>query len=274
MTRQQRKARFNQLQRQQAKLEKVWQPRIAKARERAINPITDYLLSNSIAATIPLAASLYNADPIKKVFQQMWLSVGVKSANDEYGFILRSNPDFIQRKAFGFNDEWQKTIQVYLDIIAGRKITNMTRTDQEMIIRQLAEALEKGYDTINAAEMIRQSEVNTYRSRLIARTEILGASSMGSEIAAKKTGLTMKKTWLSAQRFSTRRVPPDQFDHWVMHEISVNIDDLFAVPKRGGVEMIQYPGDPFRGSAGNVCNCLCKVIYEPQRDRNGRLITI
>lgn len=274
MTRQQRKARFNQLQRQQAKFEKVWQPRIAKARERAIRPVTDYLLSNSIAATIPLVPSLYNTEPIKRVFQQMWLSVGVKSANDEYGFILRSNPDFVQRKAFGFNEEWQKIIQVYLDIIAGRKITNMARTDQELIIRQLSEALENGYDTINAAEMIRQSEVNTYRSRLIARTEILGASSMGSEIAAKKAGLNMKKTWLSARRHSTRRIPQNQFDHWIMHEVSVNMDDLFAVPRVGGIEFMQYPGDPFRGSAGNVCNCLCKVIYEPQRDRGGRLITI
>lgn len=274
MTRVEENKRFRHLQHKQASFELYWQPRIKDALDASFKPVIEYLKVSSIEATMVLAPSLVNIKPLQQTLNRLWFNVGVAAANDEYGFLIRTYPEILQSKAFGFNQFWRDIIQVFLDQFGSRKITGMLATDQQVINRLLQEALDKGYDTINAAKMILGSQVNVYRSRLIARTELLGASSMGAQLGAVKTGLAMNKTWLSVRRKTTRRLPEDQFDHWVMDHVSVAMNDKFVVPGKRGAELMNYPGDQENGSAGNVCNCLCRLIYEPQRDRSGRLIRI
>jgi len=274
MNRQQQNARFRQLQRQQAKYEKIWQPRIKEALDASFKPILAFIKDNTIEATMALAPSLLNADQLKKVLNNLWIRTGIAQANDEYGFLIKTYPEILQSKAFGFNQLWRNIIQAFLDQFGARKIAQMASTDQQIINRLLQQALDAGYDTIEAAKLIESSLVNTYRSRLIARTELLGASSMGASLGAKKTGLAMNKTWLSVRRNTTRRLPGDQFDHWNMDGVSVGIDELFLVAGKTGAEFMAYPGDQERGSAGDICNCLCKVIHEATRDVSGRLIRI
>jgi hypothetical protein len=220
-----------------------------------------------------LAASLVNPEPIARVLYQLWISVGVSAANYEYGFLIEKYPEILQQKAFGFNSFWRGLMQEFFDLFAARKVSSITNTERQRINRLLQEAADQGMDVYATAQTLTSDDIDTYRSRLIARTEILGASSHGARLAINQTGLQMNKVWLSARRFSTRILPRDQFDHYHMDNVSVSMNDQFLVISRAGGEFMDYPGDP-KGSAGNICNCLCQVIYEPVRDQSGRLIRV
>jgi hypothetical protein len=272
MNRAQIQARFRQLTRQQAKWEAAYSPVFQKALNDQYRPVLAYLRDHSVSETLALSNSLVSPDPLRAPLQALYLRVGVEAANSEYGFLLGMFPEIRQQKDFGFNQFFRNLMQAFFDSYATRKITQMTDTSRAWINARLQWAQDNQYDTINTAKMIRTADVNKYRSRLIARTELLGAASYGSRQGAQQTGLVMQKVWISAHHWNTRRVPQNQFDHWNAHMERVAMDEKFLIVGRYGAEYLDFPGDP-AGSAGNICNCLCKVIYEPQRDASGRLLT-
>lgn len=275
MTQAQLLSRFRQLSRLQAKQEAAWGPVLEKALSDQIKPVLAYLRDHSIPETIALTGSLIRPDVLRPPLQALYRRAGVETANSEYGFLVQQFPEILQRKSFGFNEFFRGLMQAFFDSFATRKITQMTSTSQQWINGRLQWALDNGYDTINAAKLIVSTggNINKYRSRLIARTELLGVSSYGSKIGAQKTGLAMEKVWISAQRWDTRRLPADQFDHYHAHMSKVGMDEKFLILSQTGGEYMDFPGDP-AGSAGNICNCLCKAIHQPIRDASGRLITI
>jgi hypothetical protein len=87
-----------------------------------------------------------------------------------------------------------------------------------------------------------------------------------SQEVAKTSPFPMNKRWISVYDARTRDFGEadgevDQFNHRAMNEVTVGPDELFAVPKTGGgFEMMAGPGDP-NGSAANVINCRCALIY-------------
>jgi hypothetical protein len=81
------------------------------------------------------------------------------------------------------------------------------------------------------------------------------------------------KEWIAAKDARTRRIPPDQFDHYHMDGKKVEMDEYFEVKsKKGFNEAMLHPCDP-SGSAGDVCNCRCTIGFEAQRDSKGKLKT-
>lgn len=275
MTQAQLLSRFRQLSRLQAKQEAAWGPVMQKALSDQIKPVLAYLRDHSIPETIALTGSLIRPDVLRPPMQALYRRAGVEAANSEYGFLVQQFPEILQRKSFGLNEFFRGLMQAFFDSFATRKITQMTFTSQQWINFRLQWALDNGYDTINAAKLIVStgSNVNKYRSRLIARTELLGVSSYGNKIGAQKTGLAMEKLWISAQHWNTRRLPEDKFDHYHAHMSRVGMDEKFLIVSKTGGEYLDFPGDP-AGSAGNICNCLCKAIHQPIRDASGRLVTV
>jgi hypothetical protein len=89
------------------------------------------------------------------------------------------------------------------------------------------------------------------RSEIIARTEIVSASNLGSISSARATGLTLNKVWLATRDNRTRD------DHAAADMQKVGINEMFNV----GGENLEFPGDPF-GSPGNVISCRCTLFYE------------
>jgi hypothetical protein len=199
--------------------------------------------------------------------------VGIDSGNSEYGQLINQYPEITQSKSFGFNAIWRALIQGFYDTISARKIAQITRTEQDRINNLLQKAQDEGLDIWDTQKILLSEDINLARSRLITRTESLGAASFGATLAVQKTGFAMIKRWISARRWSTRRIPKDQFDHYNMHMVTVRQDEKFFVMGKRGGEFMQYPGDQ-EGSAGNICNCLCKVVYEAERDATGRLIRV
>jgi HK97 family phage portal protein len=92
------------------------------------------------------------------------------------------------------------------------------------------------------------------RSIVIARTETIRATNRGSQDAALATGLDLNKVWIATDDDRTRPA------HLLADRQITDMRGTFTVDG----EELEYPGDP-NGSAGNVIQCRCTVIYEEKQ---------
>lgn len=92
------------------------------------------------------------------------------------------------------------------------------------------------------------------RSIVIARTETIRATNRGSQDAALATNLDLNKIWVATADDRTRPA------HTAADGQMTDIRGTFTVDG----EQLQYPGDP-DGSAGNVIQCRCTVVYREKQ---------
>lgn len=260
MTPRERQIRYRKYMRQQAKFENEWQPKVMYALRVQSAPFIARLMEVGPESALGAIDDLIQPEPIQDVLFRLYNNVGVRTANEEYGFIKRTW--LTSQKAFGFNSFWRQIISNIFGRIGGEKVTSITETEKKRIRQVLEENGGRGLTNSQLAEKLRSDAVNEARSWVITRTEVGTASEIGKETAADQSGLQFRMTWISAQRNTTRRLPQDQFDHYHMQGVSIMPGEKFLVMGKRGAEFLKYPHDP-EGSVGNLINCLCTVIREP-----------
>lgn len=262
MTPAERQYRYRQLMKQQARFEKIWQPRILAALRKQAEPFIEYMLRNGPEAAMYIIDSLILPDAVEKVIRQLYRTVGVQAGNDEYGHLIRTYPEKInQAKAFGFNSFWRDLMNSFYSLFGGSRVASITQTEKDRIRSVLEQSADQNLSNYELAKLLRSDAVNAARSRVIARTETGTASAKGQDIAAKQTGLMFKLTWISARRFNTRVLPRDQWDHYHMDQVQIQPGEQFFVMSKTGGEFIPYPHAE-NASAGNTINCRCVAIRE------------
>ena len=133
------------------------------------------------------------------------------------------------------------------------KIEGISKTSKDKIKALIQKGVQDGLGIDEIARNIRSGVGGMNRSTLIARTEIISASNLGSIEGARATGLPMKKLWLSTPDERTRDTHRDV-------KPVETLDGVFTV----GVDSMEYPGDSSHGaSVGNFANCRCAVGYDP-----------
>ena len=138
---------------------------------------------------------------------------------------------------------------------AFRKVANRTDLSDsawEIVGDTLQGAYDDGLSIPDTARALRTkvAAIAPVRGRTIARTELVSMSNAGSLAAARLTGAGEWKQWLATADARTRDA------HAAAAGQVRRIDEPFAV----NGEALEYPGDP-AGSAENVINCRCTVIY-------------
>jgi len=179
-------------------------------------------------------------------------------------------------RAFQINEKellkagfWENLINDFLEKNGGDRITEIIDFSRRYVIQRLRPILTEGISNGEGISVISRKIIKeigeykgrfaTYRAERIARTEIVGTSNWASINSAKATGLgkKLKKKWLASVDGRERDT------HREMNsKRAIEMDEFFEVRRvDGGFDKMQYPGDP-RGSAGNVINCRCAIIYE------------
>ena len=157
-------------------------------------------------------------------------------------------------------DRWAEGVQAWLARPGFmNKIVGITDTTRESIMAKIAEGVDAGESIFKIGKRIDDfkldNRLNTNRSETIARTEVIGASNVGSLEAAKSIGLPMTKDWIATRDDRTRD------DHLEADGQVVDLDGKFTV----GGESLECPGDP-DGSAGNNINCRCTLAYNVKKE--------
>lgn len=192
---------------------------------------------------------LVDKEPMKEAFVKVYRRVGGHFAKQTFSQFAKSEDEI-----------WMREILNWIETEGADKITGITSTTKKQIKDILSKGTTEGLSIDEIAREISSKVGGMNRATLIARTEIISASNLGSIEGARSTGLPMKKIWLSTQDDRTRGMKPDDiFDHTDVKPVE-SLDALFIVSG----EQLEYPGDSSHGaSLGNFINCRCAIGYEP-----------
>jgi hypothetical protein len=143
----------------------------------------------------------------------------------------------------------------------GNRITQTVQNhynDIKNIAREsVRQGIEEGLGMDDIAKLIseRQGEMDRWKARRIARTEVVTASNFGVETGAEEIPGNKRKIWISSFTKTSRGADSgDEVDHMAMDGQRVQPNESFEEPMTG--EKLRYPGDP-RASAKNTVNCRC-----------------
>lgn len=155
------------------------------------------------------------------------------------------------------NDIWDQEVFRWLTLESGKKITQITSTTRNQVRIELSEgvAAGEGIDVIaKRIDKLYLDKIIPYRAEIIARTEVIAASNLGSRAGAKQTGLVLNHEWIATRDTRTRDI------HAMADGETVPMDMPYLV----GGEQLMFPGDTSHGASGrNVINCRCTEGYIP-----------
>lgn len=171
------------------------------------------------------------------------------------------------------NEEGRRSILEARGIDAFKSISATTTdsvvTRTENVMRQIESGTSANQTLQDIAETIQDyfAEVTPARAMMIARTEVLTASSLGQaammEDAAEALGDSdqMMKVWVNAQDERVRGNPDGLYsnakhDHW---EVAADGPIPYDKPFSNG---LMFPRDP-DGDPGNTIQCRCTMITYP-----------
>jgi len=155
----------------------------------------------------------------------------------------------------GMADEFWNHFRAFSSLYTGGKVTQVQKTTRRWIAATIARGTEMGKSPGEIAKGLRaKGQFNKERADRIARTEVHMASNFATQEAVKSTRLRLEKEWVSMADERTRVA------HRGANGQRVEMNADFTV----GGERMAYPGDP-RGSAGNVINCRCVLLYHTVR---------
>lgn len=159
---------------------------------------------------------------------------------------------------------WRRMAEEYINTWILTKISQVSNTTQKSIAAVVERGINEGKGVRDIAKDIRTEsggEINKNRSRLIARTETIGAMNRGKRLSMATSNLEWEKKWIpfvdEKTRVSHRGMSSKGFIPFDQPYVLSNGDNMM------------YPGDP-NGSAANVCNCRCTEVYQVVRGADGR----
>ena len=175
----------------------------------------------------------------------------------EAGLVLETKIDFAAI--------FEAFAQLYVNQEAvRRRITSVAETTRKSIVDIVARGQLDGLSVLQIAQNIRDAipGISAFRGALIARTETHGAANFGADRAARETGLDLRKEWVSVTDARTRRFSDgDEYNHLAMDGQTVDMDEPFQMPARGGQSIpCMFPGDPALPAAASI-NCRCAVAH-------------
>jgi SPP1 gp7 family putative phage head morphogenesis protein len=126
------------------------------------------------------------------------------------------------------------------------KVVGITDTIKNQLSVAIAEGMDEGETVKEIADRIReQFNFADKRAKVIARTEVFGATNFGRNAAIQESGFKKKK-WFTAK---DDRVRPT---HQEMHGKSIDIDEDWEV----GNSQLRFPADP-SGDPSEIISCRC-----------------
>lgn len=208
------------------------------------------------------ALSHITSHGIYTVLKSLYLDAGIHYGSLVYSQLPKVPKKEKRRAPIGFNQQITELINAYFSGDILNYSEGITDTTRDLIKVVLSVAYEEGraLDWI-VEQLVKESyDLTRNRSRLIARTETVTATNQAAYFASAKTGLLMKKVWLSAGDARVR------IDHQLVNGSRIDMEDYFHV----GDSRMLLPGARVQQNglptpAKECCNCRCVVLYEPQR---------
>lgn len=225
----------------------------------AIAAIRDAETTDAMLAAARLADATAFADAVRPVWLAAMLDGGLDVLTRLQGDKAAAARDLIRkddtinaaRRVFGI--AFSESIEFAFNHIA-QLAGRVTVTSVDAVRDAVQRGVRDGLSIPDIAALVDDVALDAIipnRSTVIARTETIRATNAGGQAAARGTGLTLVKVWLSAVDDRTRDA------HLAANGQRVPLDTPYTVDG----ESLMYPGDP-DGSAENTIACRCSEQYE------------
>jgi uncharacterized protein with gpF-like domain len=251
------------------KFERRYTPAVYKALQSQIKEYTVVLKNDGIEAAKRKLNDIDINWKIAPVIKDMYKTVGVFYANQEYGQLRQQLKD--KKKGFGFNAEFVAELIRYFTLdLLNKAVLPISATTREQVRQVLEQATNEGWGVDQTVRALQSSDLTLWRARMIVRTETQKAAFKGRKMGADKIEYATTTEWIAANdhrtRHSHRRVDGDVVDPYQKFKVPVFKGDLQI-----GEETMEGPGDP-KASAGNVINCRCTSAARIKYDERGEPI--
>lgn len=228
----------------------VYEPKIKRDREKALKALFVELQGHPIEELPDLAYNKLKEPYMRRILTDMCGQVGGDAAE-------RIEKEFapLQKKA---DRVWTTKLRDWADDNIGEQITSIESTFAKTVQTKLRNLLDT-MPEMGVEEQTRYLFENTTRqmiaekwqARRIIQTESLAFMAEGERFCMTELGLDLQKMWVAA--FNNTRP-----QHAAMHGTIISMNELFQMPN--GDKMFG-PHDMMGGSADNVINCSCGLIY-------------
>lgn len=205
---------------------------------------------------------------LTKILTAIYREAGLLGAKMSFDEIKEQSKQ--KAAGFGRNASWINEVQNFLRLHLLRFISRITETMRNDILKVLEKATEEGWSIDRTVQELRRKDVVRARARTIARTEIVRAANVGHQVGAKTLPYEMNKKWISAKDHRVRHSHRKVNNHVTDEEGTFKVG-IYKGDKLVGYDEMRYPGDA-NADPSNTINCRCRVIFEPKRDSQGRLI--
>lgn len=208
---------------------------------------------------------------IKAFYKRAGLLGAMTVYKEHARYIAEARQQARKSAGFGRNEQWIQAVIDYLNYHMLGFIQDITETMRADILNVLQHAVDGGWSIDQAVRKLRDEGLVQSRARVIARTEINRSVNVGHAVGAQSLPYEVDKKWSAASNHRTRH------SHRQINNHTTGETDTFKVAiykgdkPTGTFDNMLYPGDA-TASAGNTCNCRCRVIYIPKRDAAGRLV--
>lgn len=155
-------------------------------------------------------------------------------------------------------DLFSRTVTEWLATEGAKRVVGVLDTTKEKIRKELIAGQLAGESIFQLSKRLQAmyGEFSNIRAERIARTEVISASNLGSQTAARATNLPLEKEWLATLDSRTRD------PHSAAHGQRRSIDQPYEVMG----QKLMFPGDSSMGaSSDNTIQCRCSEVYKVKR---------
>jgi len=260
------------------KLERKYAVLIEEALNKQISSFKSAYEKNPAGAISEINLQLWN-DELLTVFNRLHKETYLLFASATYNSVRKQAMKF---NLMGRNETWTQDVIAWLVRYGLNLVSTISGNSRDLLLdivnKAIQEGVEEGIGFVDVVKRVieRLGDQNytftRYRAMRIARTETVRAANEGHMAGARELPFEVMKVWVSQNDKRTRRLPRDEYDHWHLDGQTVDfIQPFTSVSKNGVTVTAQQPGD-VTAPAGFTINCRCRVVFEPKRDQNDRLI--
>jgi uncharacterized protein with gpF-like domain len=248
ITEAQKTAYFKQFDRNRRQFLNAYTNRFKNALIKQIEPVLSELEKGISEAMSQV--DIIQSEPIRQAYSQLYTQVGSYYASNVFNG-LKSHGGFQTKD---IDDQFLVFMQSWMETEGVNLVTNVTENTKSQLRSILKDGIEKELSVEEMARTMRESGriAGITRARVIARTEIIRASNIGSLQGARASNLNLSKEWIATRDGRTRT------EHAVVDGTIIPTDKEFNI----GGESARYPAD-YQLSAGQSINCRCTLAYVP-----------
>lgn len=242
-------------------IERTMIKKSAKSLQKKYNSTIPIFLKTNRTQYAELFSKYYWQD----FYKDLYVRVGLSFAN----WYAKYFDKWVETKSYdvsNYQTIWQSVFANVSSQISAKRIVGLSRTQRNNLNRIYSQKMrDPKFMALGVPQQTRilRNEM-AYLSRVQATRIVRTETTTASNMAMRESATTIFPKESLMKEWQSSFLPTSRDGHMQLDGTQIAEHEQFlVVADDGKSDLMSFPGDP-AGSAGNVCNCTCKVFYLPK----------